>query len=152
MLLPALYLLWPSISNLVLLLAAMSLAGAVLVFPGKDTIDWGSPFLTKPPFVSGLGPVYIAWVVMPLVSFVCAALLMLSVRSIFRKEDPFHQLVWVRPTPLLMSDALLSGCIIRAAASLHSMSHFLHRAWHSCCSYKHILCSTTLARYSLACK
>ena len=76
--------------------AAMSLAGTALVFPGKTSIDWGSPIVGKPPFVSGLGPVYIAWVIMPVMSFMCAALGMLSFRSVLRKEDPFHQIVWVR--------------------------------------------------------
>ena len=77
--------------------AAMSLAGTALIFPGKGSIDWGAPFLERPPFVSGLGPIWTAWVVMPAVSFVCSALLMLSFRGVMRAEDSFHQIVWVCP-------------------------------------------------------
>ena len=76
--------------------AAWSLAGTALVFPGEDSIDWGSPFLEKPPFLTGLGPVYIAWVVMPLLSSMFAPLFMLSFKGVLRKEDLFHQVVWVR--------------------------------------------------------
>ena len=76
--------------------AAMGLAGTALVYPGAATIDWGRDLLKKPPFVSGLGPMYIAWIIMPLISCVIGAMCMLSLRNVLRKEDPFHQVVWVR--------------------------------------------------------
>ena len=75
----------------------MGLAGTALIYPGPATVDYGSDLLKKPPFVSGLGPIYTAWLVMPLISFVVGAICMLSARYVLRKEDPFHQIVWVWP-------------------------------------------------------
>ena len=90
----------------------MSLAGSALIFPGPDSIDWGAPFVEKPPFVSGLGPVWTAWLVMPLVSILCAAILMLSFRGILRAEDSFHHAEWVR----FWTDACppILACFIRS--------------------------------------
>ena len=75
----------------------MSLAGTALVYPGKGSIDWGSELVNTAPFVSSVGSLYIAWCVLPVVAFLCAAVLMLSLRTVLRKEDPFHQIIWVRP-------------------------------------------------------
>ena len=77
--------------------AACSLAGSALVFPGPSSIDWGSHLLDKAPFISGLGPVYIAWIIMPTVSLVCVTFLMLGLRHQMRKEDSFYQILWVSP-------------------------------------------------------
>ena len=75
----------------------MSLAGTALIYPGKGSINWTSELVNTAPFVSGLGYLYIAWCVLPVVALLCAAVLMLSLRTVLRKEDPFHQIIWVRP-------------------------------------------------------
>ena len=90
----------------------MSLAGTALIYPGKGSINWISELVNTAPFVSGLGSFYIAWCVLSVVAFLCAAVLMLSFRAVLRKEDPFHQIIWVRPgaqsdSMLVVSDLFL---------------------------------------------
>ncbi|DBA79749.1 TPA: hypothetical protein ACH3X1_008414 [Trebouxia sp. C0004] len=47
---------------------ACSLAGTALVYPGPGSVEWGSQVSNTPPFLSGLGPVYIGWIIMPMVA------------------------------------------------------------------------------------
>ena len=70
--------------------------GTALVYPGPGSIDWGSHLLHTPPFLSGLGPVYVGWIIMPMVALVCVALLLLVFRTPMRQEDSFYQILWVR--------------------------------------------------------
>lgn len=79
----------------VLCVVVISLAGSTLIFPGGNKIDWGTPSQKGPPFVSGLGPLWIAYAVMPLITFACVAFLMLRFRRFMRAEDSFHEVVWV---------------------------------------------------------
>ena len=81
--------------HFILCAVVISLAGSALIFPGSDSIDWGMQTQKSPPFVSGLGPVWVSWAVMPLVSCACVAILMLCFRGILRTEDSFHEVVWV---------------------------------------------------------
>ena len=75
--------------------APLSLAGTALIFAGHKPIDWGLTLQAKPPFLSGLGPVYLAWLILPAISFQVPAFFMLAFRSVLRKEDSVHEIMWV---------------------------------------------------------
>lgn len=85
-----------TLTDCILVPTALGLAGTALIFPGPGSIDRGSQTNGKPPFLSGLGPLYIGWIVITLICVVCGGILMLSFRHVLRKEDPFSQIVWVR--------------------------------------------------------
>lgn len=73
-----------------------SLLGTALLYPGAHTIDTGAPLLHKPPYLSGLGPIYTSWMFVPLLALVCVSLLLLILRHcLLRGEDPFHKTLWV---------------------------------------------------------
>ena len=78
-----------------LLYAVASTIGAAFVFPGVATIDGGAG-LSQPPFLSGLGPVFLTWLVGPMLSLTSVTLLFLLMRTcLLRGEDPFHKVLWV---------------------------------------------------------
>lgn len=81
--------------NFIVCAAVTSLAGSALISPGGDSIDWGAHTQKTPPFVSGLGPVWVSWAAMPLVSCACVTFLMLCFRRIMHTDDSFHEIVWV---------------------------------------------------------
>ena len=72
----------------------ISLAGSALISPGGNSLNWGTQ-TQKPPFVSGLGRVWVSWAAMPLVSCACVTCLMLYFRRIMRTDDSFYEIVWV---------------------------------------------------------
>lgn len=75
--------------------AVASTIGAAFVFPGKECINGGTS-LAVPPFLSGLGPVFITWLVGPTLALTLVILLFLILRALLmRGEDPFHKSVWV---------------------------------------------------------
>lgn len=81
--------------------AVASTLGAALVYPGPSLIEFGQSLRT-PPFVSGVGPVLLAWLWSPLISMVLASSSYLLTRTqIFRKEDSFHKALWVRTAAYL---------------------------------------------------
>ena len=76
--------------------AVASLIGATFVFPGVSMLDGGTT-LSKPPFLSGLGPVFLVWLTGPLMTLTLATTLFLILRTfLLRGEDPFHKVLWVR--------------------------------------------------------
>ena len=82
------------------LCAVASTIGAAFVFPGVGDIDGGTS-LSAPPFLSGLGPVFLIWLVAPTLTLTLVILLFLMMRTyVMRGEDPFHKVLWVR-LPLL---------------------------------------------------
>ena len=81
--------------NFIVCVVVTSLAGSALISPGGDSIDWGTHTQRLPPFVSGLGPVWVSWAAMPLVSCACVTFLMLCFRGIMHTDDSFHEVVWV---------------------------------------------------------
>lgn len=76
--------------------AVFSLAGTLLVFPGYSSVNWGVGTSAKPPFITGLAQVYVSSMVLPLITFLCGVVGMLSLRYVMRLEDPFHQMIWVK--------------------------------------------------------
>lgn len=73
-----------------------SLIGATFVFPGVSTLDAGTS-LNKPPFLSGLGPVFLVWLTGPLMTLTLVTTTFLILRTLLlRGEDPFHKVLWVR--------------------------------------------------------
>ena len=75
--------------------AAAAIAGAATIYPGWDYIDWGTCSHVQP-YLSGLGPVYLSWLVVPLLALVFVASIFLPMRSrLFRAEDPFYTVLWV---------------------------------------------------------
>ena len=77
-----------------------SLIGASFVFPGVHTIDGGTS-LSTPPFLSGLGPVFLVWLTAPAMALTLVPLVFLLLRTcLLRGEDPFHKVLWVRVVPL----------------------------------------------------
>ena len=78
--------------------AAASTVGVALIYPGFKSINFGSKTaLSSPPFLSGLGPVYLTWGIAPLLSLTCVTALFLILRTwLLRGEDPFHKVIWVR--------------------------------------------------------
>ncbi len=78
------------------LCAVASTIGAAFVFPGVGDIDGGTS-LSAPPFLSGLGPVFLIWLVAPTLTLTLVILLFLMMRTyVMRGEDPFHKVLWVR--------------------------------------------------------
>ncbi len=78
------------------LCAVASTIGAAFVFPGVGHIDGGTS-LSAPPFLSGLGPVFLIWLVAPTLTLTLVILLFLMMRTyVMRGEDPFHKVLWVR--------------------------------------------------------
>lgn len=77
-------------------LAVFSLVGTACLYPGPDTVDFGSPLLEKPPYLSGLGPVYMSWMFVPTLALICVALFFLTLRTFaLRGDDPFYSVLWV---------------------------------------------------------
>lgn len=84
--------------------AVASLIGASFVFPGVHTIDGGTS-LSTPPFLSGLGPVFLVWLIAPAMALTLVPLVFLLLRTcLLRGEDPFHKVLWVRVAQLLPFD------------------------------------------------
>ena len=82
--------------------AVASTLGASLVFPGARQLRAGGTN-SQPPYLTGMGAVFIAWILAPLLTMCCAVPVCLwNRKTIFRSEDPFHIALWVcRPvTPL----------------------------------------------------
>ena len=78
--------------------AVASTLGAALVFPGASSIKFGEPLKT-PPFLTGVGPVLLAWLWSPVLSALLVTSSFLLIRSlVFRGEDAFHKALWVRPS------------------------------------------------------
>ena len=72
-----------------------SLIGATFVFPGVHLLDAGTT-LSKPPFLSGLGPVFLVWLTAPLMALTLVTTVFLILRTfLLRGEDPFHKVLWV---------------------------------------------------------
>ncbi|KAL3131921.1 Na+/Pi symporter [Trebouxia sp. C0009 RCD-2024] len=92
-----------------------STLGAALVYPGPSLIEFGQSLRT-PPFVSGVGPVLLAWLWSPLISMVLASSSYLLTRTqIFRKEDSFHKALWMMPAVGCIAGgtvALLIICVV----------------------------------------
>lgn len=83
-----------------------SLAGATFVFPGVRCLD-GGKWLSAPPFLSGLGPAFLVWLIAPLMTLTLVTLAFLILRTcLLRGEDPFHKVLWVRA---LMAHAARHG-------------------------------------------
>lgn len=111
-----------------------SLIGATFVFPGVSTIDAGTT-LSKPPFLSGLGPVFLVWLTAPLMALTLVAFAFLVLRtSLLRGEDPFHKVLWVRALVHMlgiMADALGAFCQTQQL-------HFADAGQHATCTV-HVL-------------
>ena len=77
--------------------AAAATVGVSLVYPGFNSINFGGKnTLSTPPFLSGLGPVFLTWGIAPLLSLTCVTALFLIMRAwLLRGEDPFHKVIWV---------------------------------------------------------
>ena len=77
------------------LYAVASTIGAAFIFPGVSNIDGGTS-LSAPPFLSGLGPIFLIWLVAPTLTLMLVILLFLLIRTcLMRGEDPFHKVLWV---------------------------------------------------------
>lgn len=88
-----------------------SLIGAAFVFPGVGTIDAGTT-LSKPPFLSGLGPVFLVWLVAPFMALTLVTFVFLVLRtSLLRGEDPFHKVLWVRAFVHMLGNMTAALCI-----------------------------------------
>ncbi|KAL0050688.1 hypothetical protein WJX82_005191 [Trebouxia sp. C0006] len=88
---------WKQVLIPVYLGAVASTIGAAFVFPGVGDIDGGTS-LSAPPFLSGLGPVFLIWLVAPTLTLTLVILLFLMMRTyVMRGEDPFHKVLWVMP-------------------------------------------------------
>jgi len=110
------------------LCAVASTIGAAFVFPGVGDIDGGTS-LSAPPFLSGLGPVFLIWLVAPTLTLTLVILLFLIMRTyVMRGEDPFHKVLWVR-LPMLPIACHGPKC----HAGMHTSSPLLHHcACHLC--------------------
>ena len=72
-----------------------SIVGASLVFPGASSLEFGQ-LLSSPPFLTGLGPIFLTWLCAPWVTIILILSAFLGMRSVlFRDEDPFHRVLWV---------------------------------------------------------
>ncbi|DBA79742.1 hypothetical protein WJX77_004526 [Trebouxia sp. C0004] len=88
---------WKQVLIPVYLGAVASNIGAAFVFPGVGDIDGGTS-LSAPPFLSGLGPVFLIWLVAPTLTLTLVILMFLMMRTyVMRGEDPFHKVLWVMP-------------------------------------------------------
>ena len=77
--------------------AVASTVGAALAFPGAAHIEVGQS-TAAPPFVTGLGPIFMTWICAPGFGSVMVVLCLLYARStIMRGEDTFHRALWVSP-------------------------------------------------------
>ena len=77
------------------LIAVAATIGASLVFPGADDLSISATSPT-PPFLTGLGPVFIVWVLAPAVTMCNTGLFYLGTQNyVFRSEDVFHKALWV---------------------------------------------------------
>ena len=66
-----------------------------MLYPGLHYVDFGA-FVQKPPFVTGLGPIWISWLFVPALALVSVALLFLILRNfVLRGKDPFYRVLWV---------------------------------------------------------
>ena len=72
------------------LVAVFGLLGTALLYPGWEQVAFAAPLLDKPPFLSGLGPIYMSWAFVPALALVCVALLFLILRNRMRRR-PFLQ-------------------------------------------------------------
>ena len=93
------------------LLAVFSLLGTALLYPGWEQVAFAAPLLDRPPFLSGLGPIYTSWAFVPALALVCVALLFLLLRNcILRGDDPFYRVLWVGcyTLPCSAADCLLN--------------------------------------------
>lgn len=76
--------------------AAASIIGTATIFPGWGHIEWGRASKT-PPFLAGLGPVYLSWLTVPLLALLMVMCIFLPMRAkLLRAEDPFYSVLWVR--------------------------------------------------------
>ncbi|KAL3161411.1 hypothetical protein ABBQ32_010301 [Trebouxia sp. C0010 RCD-2024] len=74
-----------------------SLTGATFVFPGMRFLD-GGKWLSEPPFLTGLGPAFLVWLIAPLMTLTLVTLAFLLLRTcLLRGEDPFHKVLWAMP-------------------------------------------------------
>ncbi|KAL3131924.1 hypothetical protein ABBQ38_007627 [Trebouxia sp. C0009 RCD-2024] len=72
--------------------------GAILVFPGARHLKVGGTN-SHPPYLTGMGAVFMTWLLAPLVTMCCAVPVYLwSRKTIFRSEDPFHNALWDEAT------------------------------------------------------
>ena len=77
--------------------AVASTAGAILVFPGGAALEFGMTS-NSPPFVTGLGSVFIIWACAPIISVSLTGSCYLKTRDwLFRssEHDPLHKVLWV---------------------------------------------------------
>ena len=75
--------------------AVASTVGATLVYPGANQLNTGGTNPT-PPYLTGLGAVFTAWVLAPLLTMSNAVPFYLwNRKKIFRTDDPFHRALWV---------------------------------------------------------
>lgn len=75
--------------QVVWLFVVASTIGAALVFPGSSSLEFGT-LLDAPPFLTGLGPIFLTWMTAPLLSITFVSLASIGMRNIlFRGEDPF---------------------------------------------------------------
>lgn len=68
-----------------------------MVYPGLKSINFGGgDALSSPPFLTGLGPVFLTWIVAPLLTLTLVTGVFLIMRTwLLRGEDPFHKVIWV---------------------------------------------------------
>lgn len=76
--------------------AAASMVGTATIFPGWGHVEWGRACGTRP-FLAGLGPIYLSWLIVPLLTLLSVISIFLPMRAkLFRAEDPFYSVLWVR--------------------------------------------------------
>ena len=76
--------------------AVASTLGVALLYPGSAYVDFGH-YSNHPPFLSGLGPIFLTWLIAPILSITLVTAAFIFTRnSVLRGEDPFHKTLWVR--------------------------------------------------------
>ncbi|KAL0050078.1 hypothetical protein WJX82_004015 [Trebouxia sp. C0006] len=99
-----------------------SIVGAVLVFPGASSLEFGQ-MLSSPPFLTGLGPIFLTWLCAPWITIILILLSFLGMRSlIMRGEDTFHRVLWILPAGACFLAVVLGLFIIEVIGSPSRLS------------------------------
>ncbi|KAL0031297.1 hypothetical protein WJX79_001595 [Trebouxia sp. C0005] len=103
-----------------------STVGAILIFPGGAALEF-SKTSKSPPFVTGLGSIFIIWACAPIISISLTGPCYLKIRDwLFRSSeyDPLHRVLWVLPLVASTVSIICGLMVIYAIGSPRSTTAF----------------------------